>query len=189
MRRLVFVMMVATLVAPASASAGSPSMPSITRSSTWHTFSSKRLGFAFRYPPGWKLIPSSVAPQAARQVIVWYQGRSNYQLNASLLPFKADRTLLATLKRFLAYERSITQSTMYAQIRWTSASLGGKPALAGVLRPPTEGGVAVANGIYLSQWRSRVYEVIITSTRSPALSQLGQFPSIYRKILATWRFI
>ena len=175
----------AASIGPASAASASPPY----RSGGWHSFSSKKLGFAFRYPSGWRLVRGSVGFQPATQVVVSYQGRTNYQLNAIVLPIKAGPSLTQTMKRFLAYERTATQSTMYDQIRWTSPTLGGQPAKAGVLRPPTEGGVAIADAIYISQWRSRVYEVVLTSNRSPAPSQPSQFPSIYRQILSTWRFI
>ena len=59
-----------------------------------------------------------------------------------------------------------------------------------VLRnPPTEGGVTIANAVYVAQWRSHVYEVTLFAEHRPAPSTLGQFPAVYLQILSTWRFI
>ncbi len=61
--------------------------------------------------------------------------------------------------------------------------------MATVIIPPTEGGALVSQAIYLTQWRSRVYEITLFSVHNPALSRVKQFLPVYGKILATWRFL
>jgi hypothetical protein len=189
MRPFIFVVLLATLSATVSPATSSVTASSIKRSNAWRTFTSKRLGFSFRYPSTWTLSSGGVGPQAAGQVEVAHQGRSIYQLNALLLPIKAERTLPKTMKRFLAYEQATTQSTMFNHIRWASTTVGHSPALVGILRPSTEGGVAVSNAIFVTQSRTHAYEIMLTSNRSPAPTSISQFPSVYAQILATWRFI
>jgi len=189
MRPIFLVILLATLSATVSPATGSVAASANKHSNTWRTFTSKKLGFAFRYPSTWTLTLGGVGPQTAGQVEVAHQGRSIYQMNAVLLPIRADRTLPQTMKRFLAYEQATTQSTMFNHIRWVSTTVGRSPALVGILRLPTEGGVAVSNAIFVMQSRTHAYEITLTSNRSPAPTRISQFPSVYAQILATWRFI
>jgi hypothetical protein len=189
MRTIILAILLATLSAVGS-SATSPGTASASKhSNPWRTFASKKLGFSFRYPSTWTLNSGGVAPQAGSQVEIAHQGRSIYQMIALLLPIKAERTLPQTMKRFLAYEQAATQSTMFNHIRWAPTTVGRSPALVGIMRLPTEGGVAVSNAIFVTQSRTRAYQITLTSNRSPAPTGISQFPSVYTQILATWRFI
>ena len=188
MRRCVLAVLLAALILPASASAASP-RATHHASIPWRVYRNTRLGFAFRYPANWALNAGNPASKTGDQVAIEYPGRGNYSLTAEILPISATPSLSETLQRVIAYQRSVTHSALFAHIAWSRTSLGGRPAEAGVLRPSTEGGVPVSNGIYVTQWRSRVYQITIFSEHKPPFSRLSQFPSIYGRILATWRFI
>ena len=75
------------------------------------------------------------------------------------------------------------------QVRWWPTSLGHKAGFAGISRPPTEGGVGLTQGIYVVPWHSRIYALTMTAYGRPVPTRMSQFPSIYRQILATWRFL
>jgi hypothetical protein len=51
------------------------------------------------------------------------------------------------------------------------------------------GGITLSSGIYLTQSRSHVYQIVILSYGKRPLSSISQFPGIYRQILNTWRFM
>src|SRR5919199_3718760 len=68
----------------------------------WHTFRSKKLGIAFRYPASWRLTPG-VGPGMAQQVMVSAPSRN--ALTASIVPIRSASSLSATVKRFVAYQR------------------------------------------------------------------------------------
>jgi hypothetical protein len=68
-------------------------------------------------------------------------------------------------------------------------SLGRRAALAGVLKPSTEGGSSLADEVYIAQWRGWVYEIVASAYHKPPFSRLSQFPSVYAQILGTWKFL
>jgi hypothetical protein len=159
-------------------------LPAIASAASWHRFSSKSLGFALQYPPGWRLTTS----QQPKQVALQYQGHQVYSLQVSLLAVKPGSSMAQTLSRVTTYERSLGD-TAFVSVHWAAASVGGRSAVAGVFRPSTEGGVAISTGIYLTASRSRVYELTVVDYRHPPASKLAQFPGIYQQILKTWRFL
>ena len=155
--------------------------PLIASASSWRQFSSKSFGFSVKYPAGWILSKTDV-PQ---QVSIQHTGSKTYSLQISVIPVKPARTIGATMARVKAYAVSRGDASLRS-VRWSATSLGGRPALAGVLHPPTEGGVAIADGIYVAASKKHVYE--LTSVAYGARS-LAQFPSVYRTMLSSWHFL
>jgi hypothetical protein len=173
-RRLLLVPLLALIVTSGGASAAS-----------WHTFSSKSLGFTVRYPTGWKALSS--AQPGAKQVQFSYQGSTTYTVNVTVLSLNGGKSLSVLKKRFLAFQQR-SGNTNVAGMHWSAVTLGGRHGIGGVYIPATEGGVSVANGTYVVPWKSRTYEVSLLSVQKPAPRSLGKFPAIYQQILKTWRF-
>lgn len=188
MRRFLLVIVLAGFVAPISASASTPLPASRGSAKPWRVFTNKNFGVAFRYPASWKLT-AFLSPQGTGQVQVLEQRRNTYSILVSTLPFSPGASIQQTLQRFVTYERTQMHSAIYSRSHWSSVSLGGRPARAAVIRPPTEGGSDLSDAVYIAQWRARVYEILTSATHKPPYSRLSQFPSIYRQILATWQFI
>jgi hypothetical protein len=158
----------------------------VAAASSWHAFSSKSLGFAVRYPAGWRAL--SVAAPGAKQIQFSYQGATTYTVDVTILNLNGG-TSLATLKqRFVAFERRSGNSNV-AAIHFSPVTLAGRHGIGGVYIPATEGGVSVSNGMYVVPWKTRTYVVNLQSVESPAPKSLDRFPTIYKQILATWRFI
>jgi hypothetical protein len=174
LRRLLLVPFLVLIVASGSASAAS-----------WHTFSSKSLGFAVQYPNGWKAL--STAQPGASQVQFSYQGSTTYTVNVTVLSLNGGKSLNVLKKRFLAFQRR-AGNTNVAAMHWGTVTLGGRRGIGGVYIPATEGGVSVANGTYVIPWKSRTYMVSLLSVQKPAPHTLNKFPAIYQQILKTWRF-
>jgi hypothetical protein len=151
---------------------------------SWQHFSSKPLGFALQYPPGWLLTTS----QQPKQISVQHQGRPMYSLQVSLLAVKPGSSISQTLSRVKNYERSLGD-TAFASIHWSSISIGGRGAMVGVFRPSTEGGVAISTAIYITASRIHVYELTAVDYRHPPATKVASFPGIYHQILSTWRFL
>jgi hypothetical protein len=173
MRRFALMILLAAIACPVSTSAAS-----------WHAFSSKKLGLSFHYPASWHV---AYRPKF-KQVSVAYVRRSAYSLTVSILGTKTEGTLPQTLQRVIHDQRAIGNAA-FAQIRWLPTRLGSAPALVGVAKPPKGSSITLSSEIYLAQWRSRLYEIIAVAYGKPPPSRLKRFPQIYRKILATWRFI
>jgi hypothetical protein len=175
MRRVLISLCLLTLAAPLAAQA-----------STWRHFTSKKLGFGLQYPADWQVL-SSLAP-GSPQTEFLHQRQPVYALTVSVLPIKPASTASATARLVVRYFSQRGDTTLSA-VRWAPASLGGHPAVAGILRPPTEGGVAQTEAIYLAPWRSRIYEISMAAYGGHQLSRLDQFPSVYRQMLRTWRYL
>jgi hypothetical protein len=175
MRRLILVLLVTVFLLPAPANAAS-----------WHSFTSKSLGFALRYPPGWHAVPS--ATLTGQQVVFSYQARQLYAVTVSVLNLTPGSSPQKTLQRFLSYEKRAS-GTQYSAMHWSSATFAGKKAEAGISAPPTEGGVTISQGIYVVGGKRHVYAVALTAYAKRPLARLSQFPAVYRQILATWRFL
>jgi hypothetical protein len=185
--RLVCAVLLAVLVTPTVAAA-STRQSAHSHATAWRAFTSKKLGIAFRYPATWRAVQGVAVTGAANQVMVSAPSPSHNALTAQIVPVRAAPSLRATMSHFLAYQRA-AGDTNYARVAWSSTSLGKRPAMATVIIPPTEGGALVSQAIYLTQWRSRVYQVTLFSLHKPALARVKQFLPVYGKILATWRFI
>jgi hypothetical protein len=183
MRRFVLVFLLAVLLAPSGVSAASRKAPK-----GWRVYTSRPMHISLEYPSNWKLFPM-VLPNQPGEVTLSHQGTSIYSLQIQILPFSAAASIGKTLQLFLGYARRTTHSSVYARTRWSAVTLGGRTAMAGVLRPSTEGGSSLSDAIYIAQWRGLVYEITAADFHKPPLSRLSQFPSIYAKILATWRFL
>lgn len=189
MRRIVSALLLSLICMPVAAFAAKGQVVPVHKKSfgSWRASTDKHLGVVLRYPGDWSVVRQSTGPGSGELSLV--SSRANYAINAFALPFAASGSIDATLSHFIAYERSTTHSNVYNQTRWSSARLGGRPARVGIIKPPTEGGVAISDGIYLTQWRGRSIEVTIMAYRKPPASRLSQFPSIYFQILSTWRFV
>lgn len=172
-RRFVLVVLLLVLTSPASAFAGS-----------WHVFRSGPLGLAIRYPGNWHAVPSYLP--SSRQVQLGFAGRTNYSLTIQALPIKPARTLLIVMRRFHQYEQRSHQ--LLGRVQWRAARVGGHPARGTISRPATEGGVAMAEALYVTQSRHHVYQIteVAYSQRPP--KSLARFPAIYQHILSTLRF-
>lgn len=173
MRRAVLTAIVALLLLPAGALANS-----------WHTFSSKQYGFTVRYPSSWT-ITAEYQPGSWQLTSTGHSAR--FSLTIAVLPIKAGRSLADLKRRFIGYERA-SGNVEVAGVRWSSSWLGGKPALEGILRLSTEGGAPVTNGFYVAASPSRVYQMTLVSIGKTRPASVAQFPPIYGKIVATWRF-
>lgn len=175
MRRLLFLLVPAILLVPTSVSA-----------SSWLSFQSRQIGVAIRYPANWKLIQSNSLLN--KQVTLTYSSKTLYDLNVTVEPVAPGRTPEQTVSRFMAHEHRISM-TAYDRIHWYRTTLAGHPAMAGVSKPSTEGGIPISNGVYIVGWRNHVYDVKIFSYHKPPLSRLNQFPAIYQQILSTLHFL
>jgi hypothetical protein len=175
LRRLLLVPFLALIVTSASVFAAS-----------WPSYSSKPLGFALRYPTGWKAL--NITEPGAKQIQFANPGATKYTVDVTILPLNAGKSVKVLKQRFLAYEQRIGQAPL-ASVRWGPATLGRRNGIGGVYVPATEGGVAVANGFYVVPWKSHTYVVNILSVQKPSPRTLDRFPSIYKQILATWRFL
>ncbi len=160
-------------------------LPGIALAASWHHAGSKSLGFTVLYPPGWH--ESVIQQPDGPQLVLSYQGKRVYALMIQVLALKPASSASQTTSRFVQYERR-QGSSEFDSVRWSRASIGGRPAESGIARPSTEGGVAAAQGIYVVASKTRVYEITLASYGSRAVSAIGQFPAVYRQILATWRF-
>ncbi|GAC1321791.1 MAG: hypothetical protein NVS2B16_01210 [Chloroflexota bacterium] len=134
------------------------------------------MAFALQYPPSWRVTGSpTIGP------VNFQSGVSG--IDVRILPMRAAATIKQTVKQ-------VTRSDItYARVHWVRTTLGRQPAMVGVDSPPTEGGVPLSDGIYITSWRGRVYVVIFTAYHKPAITRLGQFPAVYGQIFRTWRFL
>lgn len=175
LRRLLLVPLLALIITSGGASAAS-----------WHAFTSKSLGFAVRYPSGWKAL--SVAQPGAKEIQFSYQGTTTYTVNVTILNLNGGKTLSSLKQRFVAFQQR-SGNTNVASMKWRAATLAGRHGMGGVYVPATEGGVPVSNGMYVIPWHARTYVVNLLSVQKPAPRSLDRFPAIYKQILATWRFL
>ena len=143
---------------------------------SWQTFRSPNLAFSVQYPPGWHVTGSATVGPVGLQ-------SGTYSINIQVLPVRPASSIQQTT-------RQVTRTDpTFARVQWTRTTLGGRPAMVGVDSPPTEGGVPISDGIYISGWRGRVYEVIFAAYHKPAVRRLSQFPAVYGQIFRTWRFL
>lgn len=161
-------------------------MSTSASAASWRTFSSKPLGFALRYPTGWKAL--SIAQPGGQQIQFSNPGSTTYTVDVTVLKLNGGSSASTLKKRFLAFEQRAGNGQL-ATVHWSAATLAGRHGIGGVYIPATEGGVAVANGIYVVPWKARTYVINLLSVQKPSPRSLSRFPSIYRQILATWRFL
>lgn len=155
-------------------------VPSVAAASAQHQFRDRSFGFALRYPNGWTL-QRSISP--TKQITLVQSGRSQHAITITILSWRARGTIASSIKIVQRYMGA------YRHAKWTAARLGKQPARVTVLHPQTEGGVGVAEGIYLSQWKHKIYQVQITAYTSHPPKTIAAFPKVYHQILGTWRFI
>jgi hypothetical protein len=175
MRRLGGMLVVAVLMSTAVASAAS-----------WHRFSDRAFGFSLTYPGDWRATVANVP--GVQQLELQRQGKTPYAMSVLVLDIRPGANPQQTVERVVAHEQS-TGGGGLGSVHWSAATVGGKPALAGVLRPPTEGGVLLSNAIYVVGWRTHIYEIILTAYSHPSPSRVSQFPAAYARILKSWRFM
>ena len=174
-RRLLLVSFLALALTTAYASAAS-----------WHVYSSTTLGFSLRYPAGWKVL--NIAQPGAQQIQFSYPGAIPYTVDVTVLSLNGGPSVATLKSRFFAFERRSGNGSIVA-MHWSTVTLGKRRGIGAVYIPATEGGVSVANGMYVVPWKSRTYVVNLQSVQKPAPRTLSGFPPIYRQILATWRFL
>jgi|SRR5579884_726845 len=155
-------------------------VPSVAAASPQHQFRDRSFGFALRYPNGWTL-QRSIPP--TKQITLVQSGHGQHAITVTVLNWRAGRTIAASVKIVQRYMGA------YRRVTWRAARLGNQPARVAVLHPQTEGGVGVAEGIYLSQWKGKIYQVQISAYTSHPPKTVAAFPKVYRQILGTWRFI
>lgn len=153
---------------------------------SWHVYSSKPLGFAVHYPATWKVL--AVAQPGMKQIQFTYQGKSTYTVDVTILNLDGGKSRTTLKQRFLAFERRSGNPSI-ATMHWGAITLGHRPGIGAVYIPTTEGGVSVANGMYVIPWKAHTYVVNVQSVQKPAPKTLARFPAIYKQMLATWRFI
>ncbi len=174
-RRLLLVLFLALTAAPGAVSAAA-----------WHSFSSKTLGFAIRYPVGWKAL--SIVQLGGPQIQFSYAGTPPYTVNVMILNVNGGTSAVVLQRRFLAFEKRVGNVAM-ATMRWSPVILAGRHGIGGVYIPATEGGVSVSNGTYVIPWKSRTYVVSLLSKRKPVARTLARFPAVYQQMLSTWHFL
>jgi hypothetical protein len=158
-------------------------VPRDVHAAGWRPYLSHKYGFALRYPAGWH-VTSSYLP-GSKQVAFGIQGKTPYSLTVVVLPFGPQRSLDRVVQRFKTYVRTTGQTV--AGAHWSPVRVGKSKAMATVERPSTEGGVSLAEGLYLTQSRSRTFEIIAIAYGHPAPAKLGSFPVVYKQMLAAWR--
>lgn len=173
MRRFVLALLLIVLAAPAS-----------TFASSWRVFRSGPLGLEVRYPRTWHAVPSYLPGNT--QVQLGYAGRTNYSLTIQVLPIKPAGKFVAVMRRFNQYQQRTHQSL--GRMHWRTVRVGGQVARGTIVRPPTEGGVAIADALYVIRSRHHVYEITEAAYSHPLPSSLPRFPAIYQRILSTLRF-
>jgi hypothetical protein len=154
---------------------------------SWHTFHSTKLGFTVRYPAGWHVAESAATPRS-QSVSFGYQGSTPYSLTVTVASVRPARTIRATLAALRTVDRE-TGGPAAAAVHWSATTLDRHPALWSVIRPPTEGGVAMSEGLLVSQSSHHVYEIEAVSYQRQAPKRFSDFPVLYRNILASWRFL
>ncbi|MGI8825465.1 MAG: hypothetical protein ACR2JC_07455 [Chloroflexota bacterium] len=164
MRRFVPLLFMGLLAAPLPALAGS-----------WYTYHSNRMAFSLRYPPSWRVTGPVTGP-----IVVAGPALS---MNIQILPLRPAPSMRQTVSAVGRYDQALSR------LRWTRTSLGGRPAMSSVLSPPTEGGVTLSDGVYISASRGHVYEVLFVTYHKPPTRRLARFPAVYGQILHTWRFL
>jgi hypothetical protein len=175
MSRVLLGFLLAITIAPLTASAAHP----------WQPYTNKHLGFTVQYPPGWKV--AAVDQFQNQQVSIIHSGKKNYAVNVTIMPFKSGATIQATKNAFIAFENKTEHNPIFVHLTWSPAAVGGRTALVTLVKPSTEGGVRLTSAVYIVTWRANVYQITLDAYER--LSRLSQFPSIYGKILRTWRFI
>lgn len=156
----------------------------VAQAGSWRTYSSKPAGFSLRYPSNWKL---STIPPGTRQISI-ASPTGTESMTVTVIPVKAGRTAAVTLRRYLAYARS-TGGLVASRPRWVKTTFAGRAAEGSVTRPPTEGGVRLAIGQYIIGAGKRTYAVALTVRARRLPRSLGSFPTVYRRIIRSWRFL
>ena len=159
--------------------------PSATAAAGWHNFSNRGLGFKFRYPSSWHLTTATTGN--VKQVTA-FSTDTRYSLTAELYPVKASSSLSGTLRKYVTYARSINGPAV-THYRWVRTTLARRPAEGTVTYPATEGGVHLADGLYVLSAGRRIYSVEIETRGNKLPKSLAAFPSVYRQIFKTWRFL
>lgn len=161
-------------------------LPATASAAAWHSFKSSSDHFSVQYPPNWQVSP--VNTSSVRETLFSARRSNKYSLTVfDLLKVKPGSTIRATLANVKKWQRK-QHDTSLNRITWTSTEIGGQTALFGVIRPSTEGGVALAQGTYLTSWRGHVFEIEMATYSKKAPTSPSQFPAIYHLILRTWRF-
>lgn len=174
-RRLLLLPLIVLILSAGTASAAS-----------WQAFSSKSLGFALRYPTGWKAL--SITQPGAPQIQFSRAGTVPYTVNVTVLSLNGGSSLSTLTKRFVAYEQRAGNASV-AAMHWKPVTLAHHRGIGAVYVPATEGGVSVSNGMYVVPWKKRTYVINLQSVQKPAPTSLNRFPAIYQQILASWRFL
>lgn len=173
MRRLAVLLLLLVLAAPASVFAGS-----------WRLFQSRPLALSVRYPRTWHAVASYLPGDD--QVQLGHAGPTNYSLTIQALPIKPAGKFVAVMQRFHQYQRRTHQSP--GRVHWRTVRVGGHLAGGTISRPPTEGGVAMADALYVMRSRHHVYEITEVAYGHPSPANLARFPAVYQHILSTLRF-
>lgn len=160
--------------------------PTIANAGSWNTFRSKALGFAVKYPTGWHAVSSSQL--AVRQVVISRQSAQPLAVNVYVYHLRSGHSVSQTLHSFLQAEKR-SGNAAYAHVKWTATTIGSRPAMAGIMKLATEGGVPLSYGVYVSAWKAHIYAIMVSVYRNPAPKSIGQIPAIYGQILRTWKFI
>jgi hypothetical protein len=160
-------------------------VPSVALAGSWRTYSSKAFGLAFHYPSTWAL---SVTPPGPMRQINAFSSSTGYSFVVAVYPVKPRKSPRATLAAYVAYTRSINAPSA-GQMTWKTTTFAGKAAEGAVSFPPTEGGVPLAIGQYVFGNRSHIYSVTIQARTKHLPKNLASFPTVYRQIVKTWRFL
>jgi len=171
MRRTFFVLFCAMVLLPLSAQAA-PAQ---------RVFSNRIMAFSARVPDNWQV--QAIGVQLAHTVLFLAPHNHNINMSVRIIPIIASSTVAQTTRR--AYRAD----PVLKGLHFNATSIGGRPAMVTVLKSSTEGGLYIADLIYITQWNRRVYEIIGFSIHKPPYSRISQFPAVYQQILRSWRWL
>jgi hypothetical protein len=160
-------------------------VPSVVHAGSSRLYRSASLGVAFNYPATWYVSPASDGPLKGVTV---YSTTSPDSLVLSVLPVKPAKSIGGTLKRYLSYTTQINGPAA-AHYHWTSATFAGRKAEGTIIHPSTEGGVKTAVGIYVLGAGKHIYAVTMQTRGVKPPATLAAFPTAYRQIITSWRFV
>lgn len=172
MRRLVPIFALAALA-----------VPLIAQASSWRDYASTSLGFAVRYPAQWRYIPTNFKHEA--QVLFYKQAKSaagDRNFTVRVDPFKRLGSVRADAAKMAKLDAN------FKGAQWSATTVGGRSAMVTLVRPQGEGGAVAADAVYVAESHTHLYEIIYVAYKKPLPAKLSQFPSVYRQILASWKY-
>jgi hypothetical protein len=159
--------------------------PTATTAAGWHNYSSRSLGFKFSYPSTWHLV--TTAAENVKQLSA-FSADARYSITADVYPAVTTSSLSGTLRTYLVYARAVSGPAV-THYHWFRTTFARRPAEGTITYPATEGGVHLADGLYVLNAGRHIYSVEISTTGKNLPRSLAAFPAVYREIFKSWRFL